>query len=913
MGAPVGAFAAAAALIAAPSACADFGIVPGTFFSGTCDTPANGVSCAPSDTPDTQAGSHPYAMTTSFALNQTTNFAGERVSDGSVRDIHVQLPPGLIGNPNVAARCTQQELVDASFAHPPACPNGAAIGLVALNIVGSGEFTFPVYDMEPAPGVPDEFGFNVLGVMPTYITAAVRTGSDYGITVSLADVSQALPLIDSSLTFWGVPADPSHDPLRGSCLNFDGSSAGSCPSGMAPKPFLTLPTACAGPQATTLEVDSWENPADPMTASFTGHDVSGNPVGMSGCGKLPFSPSINVQPDSTTADAPAGLAVDLAIPQNDNPTGLAEANLKKAVIVLPPGVVISPAAADGLEACTLEEIGLGNGNTPNCPAASKVGAVEIDIPLLRQPLDGSVYLAQQDANPFGSLLALYLTAEAEGVLIKLAGHVSLNPVTGQLTTTFDENPQLPVSELKLSFFGGPRAALANPTSCGTYTGTAQLTPYSSSTPVTPSSWFNIDQGCASPPPFAPGFSAGMIDNQAGGFSPFSMTLSRSDADQDLSGLSVRMPTGLLGLVSKVSLCPEPQASLGRCGPESLIGHTTTAAGPGSHPFWVTGNVYLTDPYRGAPFGLSIVVHAKAGPLDLGNVIVRTRVNVDPRTSQLVITSDPLPTILDGIPLQLKTVKVTMDREGFMFNPTNCKPLSVEGTITSTQGPAAKVSSPFQASNCATLPFTPRFTASTQARTSRTGGASLHVKITSGTGQANIASTAVTLPKVLPARLTTLQKACREAVFNANPASCPAASVIGRTTAVTPVLAVPLTGPVLLVSHGGAAFPDVVIVLQGDGVTVDLEGGTLINKRITSVTFASVPDAPITSFDLVLPEGPHSVLSAERNLCRGALTMPTTIAGQNGAKVKQQTKIAVSGCPAKRRATKAGKAGSARRK
>jgi hypothetical protein len=486
-----------------------------------------------------------------------------------------------------------------------------------------------------------------------------------------------------------------------------------------------------------------------------------------------------------------------------------------------------------------------------------------------------------------------------------------------LTATFKNLPQQPVSDIKLSFSGGPQAALITPRACGVYTTSTDLVPWSAPfTPdVTPTSQFAVSEGvgggvCPNGEPFGPSMVAGMVNNQAGGFSPLSVTFSRQDNEQDASSLSVTTPPGLLAMLKSVDRCPEPQASQGACGQGSLIGHTTAAVGAGPDPFVVHGGqVFLTGPYKGAPFGLSVVVPAVAGPFNLGNVIVRAAIHIDPHTAQPTIVSDPLPTILDGVPLQIQTLNVTVDREGFTFNPTNCQPLSVSGTVTSTHRARGPVSSHFQAANCAALGFKPSFKVSTQAKTSKKNGASLDVKVgypsgayPQGQSQANIRSAAVTLPKQLPSRLTTIQQACPEATFAVNPASCPAGSVIGTATAVTPVLAGSLVGPAYLVSHGGAAFPDLVVILQGEGVTLDLIGSIDIKKGVTSSTFASVPDAPIGSFELKLPEGPHSGLAAvlpakaKGSLCGTSLTMPTTLTGQNGAIVKQSTKIAVAGCP-----------------
>jgi hypothetical protein len=518
-------------------------------------------------------------------------------------------------------------------------------------------------------------------------------------------------------------------------------------------------------------------------------------------------------------------------------------------------------------------------------------------PLLAEPLSGSVYVAQQGNNPFGSLLALYLVVEGKesGVVIKVPGQIVLDPSTGQLTTVFDNLPQLPFSELQLHLFGGQRGALVTPAACGSYTSTALLTPYSSSTPVESSSSFTISTGCGGG--FAPGFAAGTTNNQGGGFSPLSVSFSRRDGEQGLGGITLSTPPGLLGLLRTVPLCGEPQAAQGTCGAESLIGHTTILAGPGSDPVQVTGQVFLTGPYKGAPFGLSIVVPAVAGPFNLGTVVVRATINVDPHTAALTVASDPLPSVLQGIPLDIQSVNVTVDRPGFIFNPTDCEPLTVGGTLASTQGASTQVSSRFQAANCAALAFHPVFSASSLAKTSTASGAALDVKVSYPEGtQANIHSVAVTLPRQLPARLSTIQQACPEAVFNANPASCDAGSMIGVGMAHTPIFSNPLVGPAYLVSHGGAAFPDIDVVLQGEGVTLNLVGHVNISKAgITSATFFAVPDAPISSFDLDLPEGPHSGLAAVGNLCATSLTMPTTIVGQNGAQIQQTTKIVVTGC------------------
>jgi hypothetical protein len=499
-----------------------------------------------------------------------------------------------------------------------------------------------------------------------------------------------------------------------------------------------------------------------------------------------------------------------------------------------------------------------------------------------------------------------------------------DPVTGQLVSTFEDTPQLPFEDLKLSFFGSARAPLTTPPLCGSYTTKASFAPWSGNPPVEAASTFEITAGpngapCANPRPFSPGFEAGSTNLQAGAFSPFTLTMSRPDADQTLAGLSVQLPAGLVGSLSKVQLCPEPQASEGACPAGSLIGNTVVSAGLGNDPFTVEGGqVFITGPYKGAPFGLSILNPAKAGPFNLGYVVVRAKIEVNPTTAALTVVSDPLPTIRDGIPLQIQHVNVTVDRPEFTFNPTNCNPMKLTGTMTSTEGASASVETPFQVTNCAALKFEPGFMVSTSGKTSRADGASLDVKLTYPSlpagSQANIAKVKVELPKKLPSRLTTLQKACPEAAFAANPEGCPADSKVGEAVASTPILAGGLSGPAYFVSHGGAKFPELVVVLKGeDGVTVDLHGETFISKAgITSSTFATVPDVPVGTFELKLPQGPYSALAANGNLCKSKLAMPTEFVAQNGATIHQSTKIAVTGC-AKHRAKKAMHKQKAKRK
>ncbi len=866
--------------------------------------------------PATQAGSHPFQLTTSFTLNRLpvpsseAERPNESVSPAPLKDLHFDLPAGLIGNPTPFPECT-----DAEFEREQ-CPADTAIGVETTTIDEPevfGTVTLPeaVYNLVPTTGEPARFGFFVF-VVPVYLDTSLRTGGDYGVKVSVNNISQLASVLGSEVTFFGVPGDPRHNKQRGTCV-FKLFNENPCESGFVhrPPPLITLPTACEGPSAwaSTLTADPWT-----QEGSFTPPYTSSFEDSLDGCNRLSFTPELNVTPDGHAGSTPTGLTVGVRVPQEEglSGTGTSQSALRDTTVTLPAGVAINPAGADGLMACSQSEIALESPGSPTCPDASKIGTVQITTPLLPDPLEGAVYLAEQDANPFGSLVAMYIVAEdpTAGIVIKLAGDVALDELTGQVVATFKNTPELPFEDLKLHFFGGARAPLTTPAQCGTYTTTASFAPWSGNPPATPSSSFEINSGpnggpCQSPLPFAPTLTTGTTSIQAGGFSPFAMTMSREDGEQGLQSIQLKMPLGLSGTLSTVKLCGEQQADEGTCGPESQIGETIVSVGLGGDPFTVKGGkVYITGPYKGAPFGLSIVNPAKAGPYDLGQVVVRAKLDVNEETAAITVTTDnegpyKIPTIIDGIPLEIKHVNVNINRPGFTFNATNCNPLKITGTLTSTEGASSTLQAPYQVTNCATLAFKPKLEASTSGKSSRLDGTSLNVKLNypAGPYDANLAKVKVELPKALPSRLPTLQKACLASVFEANPAACPSASVIGHARATTPVLPVALEGPAYFVSHGGEAFPSLVIVLQGYGVTVHLVGTTFISKTgVTSSTFKTVPDVPVGSFELNLPAGPYSALTGLGNLCKAkSLPMPTEFVGQNGAEIHTTTKIAVTGC------------------
>jgi hypothetical protein len=913
---------------------------------------------------ETRAGAHPFQLTTTLDLNQALELnktsspvREEETVPSLVRDLHFVLPPGLLGNVTLVAQCTSLEFATVENGDINQCPSNTAIGAARIKLNEPAIFhgalseTVPVFNLVPAAGEPARFGIEIDKV-PVILNTSVRTGKDYAVEVSVKNSTQAAALIDSQVTFWGVPGDARHDAARGwECIGDRrvNTNKPCTPLGESePKAFLTLPTTCSSTPTTTITGDSWpegtgaDEKVNDLAASYA------FPSALSGCELLGFEPTIAVKTESTAASTPSGLTVNVAVPQASTlaANAFAEADIQDTTLTLPEGVQASPGAANGLLACSSGSVGLDgglaadeqlqndhfSGGEVTCPEASKIGSVSIKTPLLKHELKGWVYLASQDTNPFTSPLVLYVIAfdPETGVRVKLAGEVRLNSSTGQLTSEFKNTPPVPFELLSLHLFGESRASQSTPPLCGSHETKASFTPSSGEATTSASASFSITEGAGGTPcqysfpqTFAPSIQAGSTNPQAGAYSAFKLTIDHSDADQPLSGVAVTLPEGVAAMLSHVTPCAEPPVGQEwSCRAESLVGDSSTSSGLGGAPFTLAGKVYLTTGYDGAPFGLLVSTLAEAGPFNLGIVNVRSRINVNPNTAAVTVTTDPgprgeiFPTILKGVPVQLKSIEVNVNRPEFQFNGTDCRPLAVTGTLSGSQGSSAPVSYPFNTANCSTLPFAPKLTASAGGQASKVNGASLNVKVTSaGLGQSNIAKVDLTLPAAMPSRLTTIQKACVEAVFDANPATCDEGSNIGYATIHTPVLKSPLTGPAYLVSHGGAAFPDVEFVLQGEGITLVLDGKTDIKKGITYSRFESAPDAPFTDFETFLPAGPHSALTAyvpshPYNLCGTSLSIPTEIVGQNGAVIKQSTPIVVSGCkatPALTRAQKLAKA------
>ena len=920
---------ASVGLAAVPVARAGFGFVPGS---------ASVTALNSNGTIDARAASHPYEFVAHFELN--TDQEGEPIG-GEIRSARALLPRGLYGNPEaVAPACSREQFGEGGG---PKCPPDTQVGVLHATVVkGIGEVRGAVYNVKPPRGIAAELGF-ASGESGLIVLeyATVRADKEYRLQIATPSIPVGVTSVTE--TVWGTPADPSHDFERGP-ENAEGLPGRPPIKSTAPhEAYLTLPVECRHSPSTVFQADSVLEPGIFAETEAPNIDVAGNPVPMSDCESVPFEPQVAAAPSTRLASNPTGLGFELSLPNKGltDPEAIAETQPEKVEVLLPEGVTLNPSAGEGLDGCPQAAYEAEQLDTPpgqGCPEASKLGSILIHSPVLSEPIEGSLYLAETYKNPFGTLFALYVVARGpgRGILVKQAGKVIPDPNTGRLLTIFEGLPPLPYADFHLHFREGGRAPLVSPPTCGEYQTTATLYPASEpDSPYTVSAPFGIEHGTdggACPPGGVPAFSpraiAGTNDNVAGSYSPFYLRIERGDGEQEITGFATQLPPGLSGNLNGVPFCSETAIQQAReqtgaeaetspaCPAASQIGHTVAEAGVGSVLARTPGRLYLGGPFEGAPFSVVSITSAKVGPFDLGTVVVHLPLRIDPLTAQVSIPSGPadqIPHIVKGVVIHLRAIRVYVDRERFMLNPTSCEAMQVGASVIGSganfasplDDQAANLAQHFQTADCSSLAFKPDFKVSVTGKSSRKNGVGLKVKLSYPQGSlgkaANIKSAKVDLPRQLPSRLSTLQKACTEKQFNANPAACPPASRVGTAVVHTPILPVALEGPAYFVSYGGAKFPELIIVLQGYGLTIDLHGETFISKKgITSSTFRSTPDQPFDSFELTLPQGPFSALAANGNLCtvKGGLKMPTALIGQNAATVRQNTRISVTGCPKK---------------
>ncbi len=925
--------------------------------------------------PATLAGSHPFEMTTSVYFNAL----GPEQADGAFKDGTFEQIAGLVGDPAAVPRCSTVDFVTLiSGGRFSQCSDSTAVGVAAYSVSPGGELYSPIYNLSPPPGVASKLGFIAFNT-PVTIEVGIKDTYPYNVTAVVTNLPQTASVLSSILTLWGNPADPAHDPYRGKCVWYAENegppeisgeypelpSWGKCSTDAQEAPFLTLPRACQGPLATSYAIDSWNDPgvllpngypdlSDPawVTGSVLTHDDAepSNPLGMTGCAKLGFSPTIKAQPTTKAAQSPSGLDFSLDVKDEGltSPTGLANSDIKKTVVTLPEGFSTNPSLAEGLNVCSEADLAK---ETPfsdpgaGCPNASKIGTVEVETPLLDENVNGSLFIATPYENQAGSLIALYLVIKNPklGIIVKQALKVENDPLTGRITTVADNLPQLPFSHFKLHFREGTRSPLATPPGCGTYNASAVLTPWAGGSPITTNSAFQIITGpnagpCPSggTPPFKPDLTAGTINNAAGTYSPFNLRLSRDDGEQEFTHFSIKLPPGIVAKLAGVPFCPDTAiaAAKARTGPHggaeelaspscpaaSEIGRTLVGAGVGPSLAYAPGKVYLAGPYNGSALSIAAITAAKVGPFDLGTVVVREAIKINPETAEVFIDatgSDPIPHIIKGIPVHARDIRAYVDKPQFTLNPTSCERTSTASTVlgsglnfgSEADDQPITVTSPFQAADCASLGFKPKLALNLKGASGRGGHPRFKAVLTPRKGDANSAFAQVTLPHSVFLDTEHIKTICTRVQFNSGPypgANCPKASIYGYAKAITPILDEAVQGPVFLRSSSHN-LPDLVAALHSGKIDFNLVGriDSVKGGRIRN-TFELVPDAPVTKFTLEMQGAKKGLLVNSTDLCKSTNRAISHFKGQNG-KVSDTNPELVPDCGKGRKKGTKGKA------
>jgi len=917
------------ALAAPAMANAEFGIVPGSVT----------VTAKNADgTIDTQAGSHPAKFIVHFDLN--TDKSGH-VEGGQMRNTVVDLPPGFIGNPGAVPTCPREAFEGAVQA---SCPADTQVGVLRANFVGVGEVGGAVYNIAPPPGVATEIGFSVLELTSLQY-ATVNTESGYG--VHLDAINTPIEISSATETIWGFPAAGYNDAERG--VKAAEGNGPPLASTAPKKAYLTLPTGCDAAPKTTVRVSPVLDPTNYTGETVEAVNFAGGSQPMTGCDAVPFGPEVSSQPTTKLASNPSGLDFNLKLPNQGltNPDGISETEPRKVVVTLPEGVSINPSFAEGIGTCSQAQYKAERIDTKageGCPEASKVGSLIVHTPLLDEPIEGALYLADPYTNKFGTLGALYMVGRApeRGILVKQAGKIEFDQSTGQITTTFEDLPPVPFSEFKLHFREGARAPLSTPQACGEYKTVATFTPFSA-IPVERTASFQITHGAnggACPggglPPFKPGLLAGSISAGAGKFSPFYIDLTKTDEEQEITHFSIKLPPGVVAKLAGVPFCSEAgiARAVGRerirggggaeisdpsCSAASEIGHTEVGVGVGTVLTYVPGKVYLAGPYHGSALSVVAITPAVVGPFDVGTVVVRQALRVDPETGEVFVDatgSDPIPHIVDGIPVRLRDIGVHIDKPEFTLNPTNCKLTSTASTVLGSGLDFASeaddrpitVSSPFQAVNCARLPFKPKLSLKLKGGTRRGSYPAFKANLKmNGFGEAGIHKAEVILPRSEFIANAHFQTICTRVQFKekgGNGEACPPGSIYGYAKAITPILGSPLEGPVFLRSNGNERkLPDVVASLHNGEINVHLVGFVDSVKGRLRNTFESTPDAPVSSVQINLFGGKKGLFQNSTNLCANTHKAEANFTGQNGKEADLRPVLKPLGCKGSARKAK----------
>jgi hypothetical protein len=887
------AVALSAAALAAPAQ-AKIDIEPGSFTTTTSET---------------QAGGHPD-LTTTFALEAPGN-------PEAAKNVIFNAPEGVFGNPNALTRCTAADYA----LHE--CPVNSQAGLITIkaNYEGDENYvlgTAPVFDMIPQENETARFSFITPTVdIPIAIPVAVRTAGDYGLRFSVAEITQLIPLRGVKFTLWGMPGLSSHNGQRfakgspgdpSGCPGVEEATCGGTGNAVTipVKPLINLPGSCTGASLVTkLDVQSYQDP------NQLSHAESQYPA-VDGCEKLTFKPVLTASLTTTQADSPSGFNLRFRVPQvfGFTPT---PSQAKGVIVTLPEGLTINPDAADGQTMCGNEQAKFDSEGPAECPDQAKIGTISLGTPALDGPLVGSIYIGEPEP---GNQYRLFMILSGFGMNAKLVGEIRPDPETGRLTSHFEDLPQVPFDDFDIHVFASDRALLATPTSCTLYGASALFIPWNHRLAnQTSEQFFGLDSGPGGSPcpgtvrPFEPRLVAGASNPLAGGFSSFHLKLDRDDGDQFLGDLNFKMPPGFTGDLSGIPYCSEAAIAAaavksGRleqaspsCPAASQVGTSNVAAGPGGHPFHAIGRMYLAGPLGGAPLSLAAVTPALAGPYDYGNVLVRVALHIDPLTAQVSAASDRMPQIIGGVPIRLRSIQVNIDRPNFTINPTNCSNFSIDSQGIGDQGSLTNFSSPFHAVNCDALGFKPRMTIDQlggRKATTRSRNPGLRIDLRTRSGDANLKSVTVVLPKAFAIDQRHLGNICSERELAAK--ECAGRQAIGTATTRTPLLDQPLKGPVYAVS-GSGGLPRLAFILDGQ-VKIVPRADTDSRKGRLRTKVPVIPDAPVGHFSMEVFGGKDGYLVNTRGICAGkAPVARVSFVGQNGKKRSQKVRIKTA-CPKK---------------
>ena len=885
--------------------------------------------------PDLRAASHPYEMTTTVELNRAPE-PGSGASDGDLQNLEIELPPGLIENPSAVAKCGRQAFAEHRVSPFEAslsgesCPVASQVGVVALetSYAGGSVRYFGLFNLEPPPGTPAQIGFAPFGDPVTFTPVIRGAEGEYGVTLGLRNLPQFTDVLGFKITVWGSPWDVSHNAERGNCLNETDPSEpwGKCSVGRPLRypveAYLTLPGNCSAPLVFRARAAAWQRPGM-VGAAFESSD-EGSPYRLEGCETLgpDFFETASALPTSEVATSASGLefALTLASEGLIKPELLAPSQARSARLILPEGMTINPSLGVGLEGCTPQQFESETASTPpgaGCPNGAKIGTVSVESPLFEEPLGGSLYLAEPYDNPAGSMVALYMVVKSpqRGVIVKVAGGIVADSRTGQLVTTFENLPQLPYSRFTVSFRQGRRAPLITPSQCGTYFTQTTLVPWANAANSRfDGSRFQIDGSCPSgPAPFSPVDQAGSLNPNAGSYSPFYLHLERNDGEAEITSYSATLPPGLLGRISGIPACSDADIAAARlttgleeerhpsCPLASEIGHTTAGYGVGGVLAYAPGKLYLAGPYHGAPLSIVAIDSALVGPFDLGTVVIRSAIEVDQRSARVSIdssASDPIPHILNGIPLHLRDIRVYISRPEFTVNPTNCTPSSVTATLTGSiapftdpKGASSTVATPYRPLFCSSLPFRPQLSLTLRGGVRRGDFPALTAIVRARRGDANIGSAVVTLPPSEFLEQRHIGKTCPKAKIEIE--DCPSGAIYGSAEAITPLLESPMKGPVYLGTGYGHLLPELVTVLHGRGFRIVVEGEISSAHGGLRGTFVGLPDAPLTSFKMSLHGGRRGLLVNSANVCTAPAPAKAKFIGQSNLGVRFETPLAVA--------------------